>query len=99
MIHQKKIAKKKEFAITNFENLINPMTTIITFKDCHFLQCNHCLFPITFSVRDTFSSGTNWQDLGSLGSFCREDQTGTWIETRSDLETLTEGEKQNTVAI
>ena len=24
--------------------LTNPMSNMNTFKDCHFLQCNHCLF-------------------------------------------------------
>ena len=43
MMHQKK-EEKRELAITNILNQLGHEWTIKTIKNCHFLQCNHCLY-------------------------------------------------------
>ena len=56
----KRKQQKKEFIITNFVKLTNTMSNMNTFKDCHFLQCNHYLFCIY--VKD----GMQNRGLGSV---------------------------------
>ena len=51
MIHQKK-KKKRKLAINDFLNQLSHLWTIQAIKNCHFLQCNHCLFiPTLHSLR------------------------------------------------
>ena len=40
--------KKRKLAITDFLNQLSHLLTISAIKNCHFLQCNHCLFAFSF---------------------------------------------------
>ena len=65
-MYQKKTAKNA-LLITNFVKLTNPLLNMNTFKDCHFLQSNHCLFCFPLNPSHHI---TNTRQLGaSTGLF------------------------------